>query len=292
MGGILPYQKIIGSGLIIGVPTLGTDDHSGCFQAASYDLRVGQIIAEKEVITGDQANPYYLPSGGMVTLLTQEKLSLTDKVAAIVFPPNKLAEQGLLVLNPGHIDPGYEGSLSVRVINLRKVDFPLRIGIKIFTCIFFDLQEPTEKPYRKREPEADRLDRLCTNASETMSRTLFETQAEQIKKIVREDLEKTFVGKDALVSQWLRAVWTNLWKVPILILVLFGVWIVVNVATFVTPGQILDWVKPDWRQQFKFVFEADKQQDATRDLDQPKLQRNKAGQREERGQAEKKNAPH
>ncbi len=229
MAAMLPYQRLAGSGLVVGAPGEGTPEFNECFQAASYDLRIGKIIAEAEVIDGPNAR-FYLPSGGMATIVTMEQLQLPPQIGAVVFPPNSLSEQGLLVLNPGHVDPGYRGTLSVRVINLRKVAFPLSVGMRIFTCLFFELSEATERPYQYAESDQEKLNRLARNATETMSRTLFETQAAVIKHLVGKDIEEKYVKKEDITREGLKGLLKSLQDPKIFIVAVVVVWAIVNLS--------------------------------------------------------------
>lgn len=36
----------------------------------------------------------------------------------------------------GHVDPGYEGSISIKLINLSSVDYTLVLGEPIYTVVF------------------------------------------------------------------------------------------------------------------------------------------------------------
>jgi len=59
------------------------------------------------------------------------------------------------VLNPGHVDPGYNGPLTVKALNLRKTPISISLGLPIFTIVFLRLSESTEHPYNKNQPDRD-----------------------------------------------------------------------------------------------------------------------------------------
>src|SRR5947208_2986327 len=92
-------------------------------QPASYDLRVGTIFREGQIINADHpehARQFSIQPGELVSIFTLEELKLPADIAGFAFAMNALSSQGLLVLNPGHVDPGYKGPLTVKAINLRK----------------------------------------------------------------------------------------------------------------------------------------------------------------------------
>jgi deoxycytidine triphosphate deaminase len=117
--------------------------------ACSYDLRIGTIfVAEKIVKRSSPDNEQIiLQPGDIVSVLTLEELKMPDHIAATAFAINSLSSDGLLVLNPGHVDPGFCGPLSVRLINIRATPKAISIGMPIFTVIFEYLAAPTSQPY-------------------------------------------------------------------------------------------------------------------------------------------------
>lgn len=115
-------------------------------EACSYDLRVGTIFREGLPINGVQGQAILQP-GDIVSFFTLEELDLPPNVTATAFAINAMSSQGILVLNPGHIDPGFKGPLTVRAINLRATSKPIDLGTKIFTVVFERLATPTSRPY-------------------------------------------------------------------------------------------------------------------------------------------------
>ncbi len=115
---------------------------SKCLQPCSYDLRVGTIYKEGRMIENDL--PVDIEPGEIVTIHTIESLKLPDDMAATVFPINSQSSEGFMVLNPGHIDPGYHGVLTVKAINLTKNCLSRMRGDRIFTIIFEKLPCETQ----------------------------------------------------------------------------------------------------------------------------------------------------
>jgi deoxycytidine triphosphate deaminase len=143
MLGILTYDDILAElkqGKLI---THGIESN---VEACSYDLRVGTIFKEGQIITGEQGQVILQP-GDIVSLFTLEELDLPADIAATAFAMNAMSSQGILVLNPGHVDPGYKGPLTVRVINLRATPKSIDLKTNIFTVVFERLPKVTSKPY-------------------------------------------------------------------------------------------------------------------------------------------------
>jgi len=137
---------------------LGDDFNIDNIQGCSYDLRIGTIFystikngieEDAEVISIARNNDKIiriLPSE-IVTMLTYEVVNLPDDICATVFPINKQSSKGLLILNSGHIDPGYKGPISICAINLSRETINLSLKENIFTIVFEYLTNKTF-PYK------------------------------------------------------------------------------------------------------------------------------------------------
>ncbi len=117
-------------------------------EASSYDLRVGSIFRDGEVVKNSGATVRVEP-GEIVTCLTLEEVSLPDDVGGLLFARNEESAKGLLVTNPGHVDPGFKGALTVRAVNLRRVAMVIHIGQPIFTLCLCMLPGPSDRPYSR-----------------------------------------------------------------------------------------------------------------------------------------------
>jgi dUTPase len=157
-------------------PQLIASGDIGGVQGCSYDMTIGTIFWEGKIIKEKGAS-VIIPPGGVVSILTHEELHLPDDVFATAFAINKWSSKGFLVLNPGHVDPGFRGSLSVRALNIRKVDMPLPVGEKVFTVIFQRLSQPT-KTYAGNIASREERERDYNQAVIELSpRTIFEMMA-------------------------------------------------------------------------------------------------------------------
>jgi deoxycytidine triphosphate deaminase len=119
-------------------------------QAASYDLRVGTIFKNGKIVNEDheeRLRPFQIQPGEIISIFTLEEIILPTNIAGVAFAMNKWSSEGLLVLNPGHIDPGYTGPLTVTALNLRKTPINISREDKIFTIMFYDIGSHTSHPY-------------------------------------------------------------------------------------------------------------------------------------------------
>ncbi len=120
-------------------------------QPSSLDLHIGDIYIpdkKKPVVNGDK---YSLPPGSTVVVETREVINLPSNISAFGFPPNQISADGILMTNPGHIDPGYKGKISFTLINMSKKSFSLKKDDIIVTLLLVKLEDDCHKDYQKRK---------------------------------------------------------------------------------------------------------------------------------------------
>jgi len=149
-------------------------------QPCSYDMRVGTVFRDGQVIT--DAHPkgneqLIIRPGEVISMFTLEEVSLPSDVIATAFPMNSLSSQGLLVLNPGHVDPGFKGPLTVRALNMRKVPLAISRGEPILTLIFERIPKAAKPPYQRIKPRDERERAFNKMDVETSMRSLSELVA-------------------------------------------------------------------------------------------------------------------
>jgi dCTP deaminase len=139
-------------------------------QPASLDLTVGRILLPVDGDSDDrlrEETSLPLNQGQTAVVETHEYITMPRTVAAIGFPPSAVSRDGLLMTNPGHIDPGFAGRLQFTVINLGKKPIHLAAGMPICTLLLFSIDAPdraydqlfkTDKPPAPSERE--RLSKL------------------------------------------------------------------------------------------------------------------------------------
>jgi|SRR5215469_8521866 len=187
-------------------------------QPCSYDLRIGTLFRGGQIVDAqhNQARQRFLiEPGEIITILTLEELSLPSDMMAVAFPMNKWSSEGLLVLNPGFVDPGFNGPLSVKMVNLRKTRISIQREEPIFTVSFFRMGADTAHPYTRNEPRHDREVQMNTRELEQSAGSIAElmkfapnppyTTPEQVDKIVR---EHPFMTRDS-VDKAIRDHWMS-----------------------------------------------------------------------------------
>jgi deoxycytidine triphosphate deaminase len=127
-------------------------------EPASYDLRAGIVLWKDEKTAQIERRDFdearnslqqpvvTLRPGQMVFVITHEELILPVAVSGTVYSRNKLQKQNVLALNAGHVDPGYEGPIIIRLINLGAIPWPLSLGEAVFTIVFHTVEPSDNAP--------------------------------------------------------------------------------------------------------------------------------------------------
>jgi len=124
-------------------------------QPCSIDLTIGNIYlpgvkrGERGRATTPEEN-VSLQRGQTAIITTRENLQLRPNLAAIGFPPSHVSFRGLLMTNPGHVDPGYVGPLHFTVINMGSREYELKRGDGIVTLLIFELSGPSHRDWQAR----------------------------------------------------------------------------------------------------------------------------------------------
>lgn len=151
-------ERLVDRQLVPGLETPANGDwysKESPVQPASLDLHVGDIFLPeaKPGERGSESLPlkqHVLAAGETILIRTKEELRMPDDLAAIGFPPAGLSVSGILMTNPGHVDPGYKGPMHVTVINMGTELHPFAAGERIFTVCFFQLSSPAKQGYVSR----------------------------------------------------------------------------------------------------------------------------------------------
>ncbi|MGJ7395867.1 dCTP deaminase [Morganella morganii] len=106
-------------------------------QSSSIDLSVKKIHIPDCKNSNKTRKSHLLQPGETVILELNENFELTNELGGIVFPRNTLSKNGIVMTNPGHIDPGYKGIISVYLVNMSKEPFPISENSAVAKLLLF-----------------------------------------------------------------------------------------------------------------------------------------------------------
>jgi deoxycytidine triphosphate deaminase len=167
-------------------------------QPSSLDLHIGDIYVPplKPVDLSQSSSKYpkaetgyRLPPGHSVVVQTREEITLDGTISAFGFPPASLARSGLLMTNPGHVDPGYSGKLSFTLINMGRTESSLTFGAPIVTLLVFKLEKPSQVPYNKRSARCNSLGSPLGTVLNDLSPD-FANFVERTQRLAKDEVER------------------------------------------------------------------------------------------------------
>jgi len=186
---VLNGATITARGLVLGAVKSSLRD-------ASYDLTIKDLVTPE----GKIVDEYLLPAQGIVKVISAEEVKMPQDVVGYVLVKTSLCNEGVLALNIGIIDPGFEGPLQSALINFGKTDIRLHAGDVFSRISFHALNAPgTAKPAT--------VSRECVQraAKQQMDRFLPSTFLD-IPKTAEKAAEKIFSDYKSAMLRWLPAI--------------------------------------------------------------------------------------
>ena len=146
--GAQPAELIEG----VDLTTLEQQVH-GC----AVEIHIGDIFrpGSEQQSPGSATCPrerYSLAEGETAVIRTLEAFKLGTKHTALVLPVGSVSLQGLLMTNPGQVDPGYHGQVHVTVINMGRQPYMLKRGDRLLRALLFELDKDVLSPYKQPTP--------------------------------------------------------------------------------------------------------------------------------------------
>jgi dUTPase/uncharacterized membrane protein YfbV (UPF0208 family) len=155
-------------------------------RAASYDLRVGTILARGNLEV-TRSTEYELPPQGMVEVISLEKLTLPPNVLGYATVKTRLSDRCVLALGIGLIDPGYDSYISSTLVNFGTQPLRLERG-DVFLRVTFHEYEPATENIKETHVE-------------------FEDYFQDKREKVLTRFSRTFLNLDQTASDALKVIW-------------------------------------------------------------------------------------
>ena len=246
---------------------LGTDGRFD-IEADSYDLAAGTAIWKqpigngpktcvktrtyKEGLSEGEQRTVTVQPGQMIFIVTHEDIIMPPELTGTVYSRNNLALKGILALNAGHVDSGYEGPIAIRLINLRAVPWTLTLGEPIFTITFqtVDAKRDGWSNDNRRISQEEMISRVRETANAALSNALYDLYRVDVDKQLndfktaslkefREERDERWVKREDIWSVLLNSLWKKMLATSIiLITVIGGIAAIINVIRFAMASQV------------------------------------------------------
>ena len=117
---------------------------SNNFRSVSYDLTIGSLIDKDYKLV----NEYILKPRGMIKIISAERVKISAQYMGLVHVKTGLCNEGILPLNIGIVDPGYDGNLTSTLINFGKHEQRLSSG-DVFGRLTIHVMQSHEEQFQK-----------------------------------------------------------------------------------------------------------------------------------------------
>lgn len=117
-------------------------------QPCSVDLTLGDVAVERH-LTFD-STLWSIKSHQFLLASTLERVKLPANIAGTVSGKSTWGRKGLIIECAGHVDPGFEGDLTLEMFNFTDHDILMRKGTPICQIVFSYLDIAAEHPYQGR----------------------------------------------------------------------------------------------------------------------------------------------
>jgi deoxycytidine triphosphate deaminase len=192
-------EELVNQGTLIRNP-LRDSGSALVVEAASYDLRAGIVLWKERASNQlrvenfedgkDHQTIVTLQPGQMVFVITHEELQLPWEVSGTVYSRNRLQKENILALNAGHVDPGYDGPILIRLINLGAKQWPLQLGDAVFTVVFHTVEPAPSSQTADRRNKQETLAAAMRTATSAFSNPFHELYENEIARQLQEHYAK------------------------------------------------------------------------------------------------------
>ncbi|MBL1214679.1 MAG: hypothetical protein HND52_15090 [Ignavibacteriae bacterium] len=199
-------------------------------EPASYDLSAGTFIwKETNIITGksEPISKFYnqdlplekqdtvtLQPGQVMFVITHEEVKLPKNICGTVYAKNCFSREGILALTTGHVDPGIQCPIVIRLINLRSIPKTFRLGEPIYTIVFEKLESTKESTLTAHDN---------ITMKKTYERTLESVNAALGNALNDLSFTQDFIKKEEFKSIFAKQFFKTVWGWVIIVAALIGI---------------------------------------------------------------------
>lgn len=122
-------------------------------QPASIEMHLGSTYVDN-VGTPDETSgviaehPLVVQPGEFLLATTEERVRIPDWLVGRLEGKSSWARKGLAIhVTAGFIDPGFEGEITLELVNFSKTPISLTPGIRIAQLTILELDRPAARPY-------------------------------------------------------------------------------------------------------------------------------------------------
>lgn len=158
----------------------------GRLKPNSYSVSVGCFIDSSGTVSHD--HNYKLHPQSIVWVISKETISLPPNTTAIAHIRTSWCSVGVLALNTGIIDPGWNGPISTPLINFGKTTQLIRYGDEFLRVTFHEHDMP---PHGTKFPEAQPHS-IYVPSKQTLASLHFGTEFLDARRVLKSATRRIF----------------------------------------------------------------------------------------------------
>ena len=194
---------------------------------AGYDVTVAKVYGENECgIVSTRSDYWELKPQGIAVVVSNEVVRVPSNICAHASVKTTLCREGVIAVNTGIVDPGWQGPISSVVVNFGKESYTLRKDDVFLRLTFSEVS--------RLDTQLEPAPQLRTNYEATI-KDKFETRLSDsfldIERASEKHLEKSTAALRSKLITW----------IPIAALFLAGVTFVMNWGLMTVVGRSMPW---------------------------------------------------
>lgn len=170
---------------------------------STCDLTIGEffLMGDEESETLKGLDEVWIEPSCMIAVRTMERVVLPEHVTGLATLVTSLTHDGLLCLNVGVVDPGYDGHLSAFLVNFSRRPRKIALNERLFRVLFFEHTKLTNcQPWVNEKAD---YQKFLNNKSQNEFATTFLDVA-GITELAKKSAWKIVLN--GLASRWLSIV--------------------------------------------------------------------------------------
>lgn len=160
---------------------------------STCDLTIGNIFPTGTATKGhgEARSVFWLKPNHMVFVVSQQRVTLPNNVTGLASLVTTLTKKGILCLNTGIIDPGYDGHVGATLVNFSNKERPIELNERLFRVLFIQHNELNDcVPVR-----VEKSDYLATSRQQSC-----------------DEFDQTFLDVFGLLKQAEASAWRVVWN--------------------------------------------------------------------------------
>jgi deoxycytidine triphosphate deaminase len=158
---------------------------------AGYDVIIEEIIADGKRYKRGRT----VKAQGMVVLISKETIKVPSGYVAYALPKTSLCQEGILTLNTGILDPGFDGPVSTVAINFNAESYTLKPGESFLRLVFHKLEGENSDCLDNCSVQTSRESYIQTRIEEAAEFPDTFLDVENIKRALVDDVQDKLIPK-------------------------------------------------------------------------------------------------